>query len=218
MYQPRTSVDSGKRTISLPNAILLGFCLLLSACAIPFRAQVSSTHNWPPAQLPQTLTLPYRFAPSTEDNLGLEQRVAAFLATQFWELQVGAQANQALLELAPHYTQTLREQRVMEPYYIPVSVPLRYPDGSMGTTTQMMYGGMRERVLREYDLRLQLDIYAINPTTHIRNPTTVWQGEAVTVSQRPNHPQALELLLKALFQDFPGPSGQTRTVIVKREN
>lgn len=215
-------------------ALLCGLflSLSLSGCATSFRANVTSHHTWPPAGLPTTLTLPYRFAPSPEANAGLEQQVAAFLSQQFWELKTGKEAADVPLELVPNYSHTVQESRFMEPYYYPISVPIRHSDGSMGYATQMIYGGMRERIIQQLELRLSLDIYATHkqPTSSPEEPKKpVWHGEAVSYTNpggaygnnQSGNDQiaiaALPDLLETLFKDFPGPSGKTRQVVLKKE-
>lgn len=213
------------RQLALLYGLLLS--LSLSGCATSFRATVTSQHTWPPAGLPTTLTLPYRFAPSTEAKAGLEQQVAAFLSQQFWELKTGKEAADVPLELVPNYRNTVQESRFMEPYYYPISVPIRYSNGSMGFTTQMIYGGMRERIVQQLELRLSLDIYANNKqqaSSQEEPKKPVWHGEAVSYTNpgggNANNQiavAALPDLLESLFKDFPGPSGKTRQVVLKKE-
>ena len=211
----------------LASLACLFLSLSLTGCATTFRANVTSQHTWPPAGLPTTLTLPYRFAPSTEAQAGLEQQVAAFLSQQFWELKTGKEAADVPLELVPNYSHTVQESRFMEPYYYPISVPIRYSNGSIGYTTQMIYGGMRERIVQQLELRLSLDIYAnnkqqANSTEEAKKPA--WHGEAVSYTNpdgvNGNNQIAVATLpdlLEALFKYFPGPSGKNRQVVLKKE-
>ncbi|RCS58147.1 hypothetical protein [Parvibium lacunae] len=202
---------------TLKRASLLACVLLLSGCATQFRAQVSSQHTWPPANLPATLQLPYRFASdsqqSNEERLGLEQQIDKFLSMQFWQLTDGQAASPAVLELAPSYHKTMQEKRVWEPYYIPMSVPIRTNNGATIWTTQMIYGGQRERLIRTYEMRLKIDLFSL--TAGQRSAQPVWAGEASTVSGVDNANAVLPLLLEALFKDFPGPNGQNRQVTIE---
>lgn len=206
-------------------ALGAGLAMSLTGCATYFGAEVTSYHQ--PDQPLKGLS--FRFSPTEEQRESLEyQAYAALLRQQLLRhglLEAGGQA----------------DLRVEVDYGTDTGRPVRYTQPQYGYVFQGMNLVRRERVdangqrvqfyesvpVYGYDVigyssylrtvyRHQLKLTMTGTRPQPGRPARLYEGTAVSESEDGATNNAMPWLVRALFQNFPGPNGQTRHVRVEQ--
>lgn len=207
-------------------ALGAGLLLSLSGCATYFGAEVTSYHQ--PDQPLKGLS--FRFSPTDEQQESLEYQAYASMVRQQLSthglLEAGAEAD-LKVELA---------------YGTDAGRPVRYTQPQYGYVFQGMNLVRRERIdangqrvevwdsvpVYGYDVigyssylrtiyRHELKLTMTSRVPQPGKPARVYEGKVVSSSEDGATNNAMPWLVRALFQDFPGPNGQTRQVRVPKE-
>jgi len=187
---------------------------LVAGCAAPLRGEVTTFNEWP-ADAQRT----YRFVRTDAQRNSLEHAR--------WEEVLRAELARAGFRQAPDarfavsfdYRVDRKMSRVVE--YQPMVQPYFWwgafgPHAGFGIGGPFPWWGSgyypvaTDHIWYDYRLRVQIEDSTIRP------PRRVYEGTAITDGYVPQADEVLPLLARALFQDFPGPSGVTRRVEVPR--
>jgi hypothetical protein len=214
-------------------AVVVGMVAALAGCAsspVPMRADVTAFHQWQAAE-----PLSYAFRRTADQQQSLEHRSYETLVAQqlaslgFSEAPPASARYQVALRPS---TSMRREQRIEHPFH-PAPYPgwgpgfwgpghgIWAPYGPYGWPgywgpSRFGYGPdpwlWGPPVVREIDWAthmLRVDVYDMRS-----DGQKVYEGSANTTGMRLSLPEAMPVLVSALFSDFPGPSGQPRRVDV----
>jgi len=196
-------------------AVLAVLAVLTAGCATPLRGEITTFNEWP-ADAPRT----YRFARSEAQRNSLEHANWENLMRAELARAGFRQSPDPRFEIAFDYRVDRRLSRVTE--YQPTIQPYFWW-GAFGPHTGFSIAGpfpwwgsayypvTTDQIWYDYRLRVHIDDLSTRP------PTRVYEGTALTDGYVPQPEEVLPLLARALFTDFPGPSGVTRRVTVPRE-
>ncbi|HEY0879567.1 MAG TPA: DUF4136 domain-containing protein [Zeimonas sp.] len=205
--------------IAFRRCLLFTLLAVLSAlaagCATPLRGETTTFNEWP-VNADRT----YRFVRNEAQRNSLEHAQWEALLRAELARAGFRQATDPRFEVSFDYRADRRLSRVTE--YQPMIQPYFWW-GSFGPHAGFSVGGpfpwwgsayypvSSDRIWYDYRLRVQIDDLAVRP------PRRVYEGTAITDGYIPQPEEVLPLLARALFEDFPGPSGVTRRVEVPRE-
>lgn len=204
-----------------------GLMLSFSGCATYFGAEVTSYHQ--PDQPLKGLS--FHFSPSDEQQESLEyQAYASMVRQQLTRHGLREAGGEADLRVELEYgTDTGRPVRYTQPQYGYVfqgmNVVRRERIDANGQRVEVwdsvpVYGydviGYSSYLRTVY--RHQLKLTMTGKTPRPGKPSRVYEGTAVSESEDGATNNAMPWLVRALFQDFPGPNGQTRRVRVAQES
>jgi hypothetical protein len=201
-----------RRWLSL--ALLAAFSALAAGCATPLRGEVTTFNDWP-ASAQRT----YRFVRSESQRNSLEHARWEELLRAELARAGFRQAPDPRFEISFDYRVDRKMSRVVE--YQPMVQPYFWW-GAFGPHAGFSVGGpfpwwgsgyypvASDQIWYDYRLRVQIEDLSSKP------PQRVYEGTAVTDGYVPQPEEVLPLLARALFEDFPGPSGVTRRVEVPR--
>jgi len=198
-----------------PLYLISLLAVLLTACASGpgmVRTEVTSFNEWP-ASIERT----YVFASPVGMADSLEQRayenvVAEELAAQgFSRVQDAAAARLAVTVRARLSEQ---QRQVVEPIFFDPFWRGRwdtmwYPPGLYGG-----YGGYREYPVTVFQRALTLEIADRRATGPAGTGRRIYEGTVLSTGSSNSLAAVVPYLVRALFSDFPGRSGQTRVVEV----
>lgn len=195
--------------------ILLAVCpLLVAGCATPLRGEVTTFNHWP-----HDATRTYRFVPGASQRSSLEHTSRENLIRAELARAGFRPAPDPRFGISFEYRVDRRLSRVTE--YQPMIQPYFWW-GSYGRHSAFSIGGpfpwwgpgyypvSTDRLWYEYRLHVQIEDLSTRP------PMRVYEGSAISDGYLPQAEEVLPLLARALFEDFPGPSGVTRRVEVPR--
>jgi hypothetical protein len=217
----------------LATLLAMGSLLLLAGCAaqLPIRADVTAFHQWqgePP--------LTFSFRRTTDQLESLEHRsyedlVAARLVSLGFEPVADAAA--ARYHVALRYsTSTQTQQRVEYPFHpapFPAFHPAFHPGLHPGFWGPGPFGygpffphdpwlwGPPMPLVRDVTWvthLLRVDLFDTRGAA--RDGPKVWEASSTVSTPRMGLPEAMPVLVTALFDGFPGPAGRTRQVSVAR--
>ncbi len=197
----------------LPVA-LVALALLVGGCATPMRGEVATFHQWP-SEAQRT----YQFVRTPEQRDSLEHTTWENLLRVELARAGFRQTGDPRFAIGFDYRADRRMSRVTE--YQPMIQPYFWW-GTFGSHGGFSIGGpfpwwgsayypvVTDQLWYDYRLRVQIDDRSVQP------PKRVYEGSAITDGYVPQAEEVLPLLGRALFTDFPGPSGVTRRVEVPR--
>ena len=208
-----------KHLISLAAAL----SLLLSGCATTIRSDVTAFHEWPSGMQDKS----YIFeAPSArEDTLEYRsyQSLVRAKLDQLGFIDAGARPERAKLKVAMRFAtieQPVRVLQAVDPFW-PTPYYRYYPYRPWGWRgfygpqfyDPFWYGApdYRETIRHNYERKLHVSISAIP------SGKKLFDVEAQNVSWEKSTALVMPALVLSAFADFPGPSGVTRNVTLKRE-
>lgn len=195
-------------------ALLAALVALASGCATPLRGEITTFNEWP-QDAPRT----YRFARTEQQRNSLEHANWEDLMRAELARAGFSQAPDPRFEISFDFRVDRRLGRFTE--YQPMIQPYFWW-GSFGRHAGFSVGGplwwgsayypvSSDRIWYDYRLRVHIDDLSTKP------PRRVYEGTALTDGFVPQPEEVLPLLARALFEDFPGPTGATRRVEVPRQ-
>lgn len=195
--------------------------LLLSGCASFIESDVTSFHAWPP----KTPGRAYVFAPTPEQQNNLEYDNYAGLIRQELQLLGFSEAREpqsAQLSVSFSYGMSTGQVVVTRPAYDPFFYGPAPGWGRFGPRPfgfygpygpfydPFWYGGpMQSTSYPVFMRRLQIGIAAISDGKKLFDVVVDSEGNRAGLAA------AMPIMVRAAFDDFPGPSGVTRHISVK---
>ncbi len=191
---------------------------LLSACALPITAKVTTFNAWPAD------------APGSTFSFSAGDPARSELERTTYENYVGVELQRRGLKLAPQgqvgrfvvdvtTVGTTREKKVLEPVYQNQLIfvpPFRYGTGDVypGYYAHDQFGsryiGDRE-VLRTVQVS-RLKVKLTDSRAGTPKPRAVFESTAVYEGEMEDLPDTVPYLVAAVFDDFPGQNGRVKMV------
>lgn len=205
-----------KSHFSRYSLFLIGLLvILLSACATGpgmVRTEVTSFNEWP-ASIERTYVFasPVGMADSLEQR-AYEDLVAEELARQgFTRVQDPAAARLAVTVRARLSEQTRQavEPIFFDPFWRGRWDTMWYPPGMYGG-----FGGYREYPVTVFQRALTMEISDRRATGPAGIGRRIYEGTVLSAGSSNSLAAVVPYLVRALFSDFPGRSGQTRVIEV----
>jgi Domain of unknown function (DUF4136) len=197
--------------------------VLLSACASSITARVTSFNQWPADMAGSTFSFITLVNPTRElEQATYENHVQAELEKRGLKRAPAGQAGRVQVDVAT--TQRSEEKTYMQPVYQDNYVffpPYRDAAGHIfpGVWAPDPFGpryvGDRpvNRTLQISSLQLRLlDTRVAGPGNQPGKPRTVFESRAIYEGDNGDLPAVVPFLVRAVFDEFPGQNGRTRTV------
>lgn len=200
------------RLLGAAAACCLG--LVVAGCSpLPVRSNVTTFHEWPADSAPKTFEL----ARSPAQEGSLEHAAVEKALREELVLAGFAEApGTARYLVRSEYSVETRPRQVVDgPAFAPSMVWAGGWRGGFGMSMGIPFGWpsypLSTRDVTAYERRVKLVI----EDRRAQPPRRAFESTAVSLGSTPGLIDVLPQMLKALLQEFPGPSGVTRVVDVK---
>jgi hypothetical protein len=195
------------KTAQLRTGLIVCSAIFLGACASTFKAETTVFHRWPN----HTSSLPgLKFAPATGAEQSLEREAYLQVIRQAMASKGFTEGAEGRILVSFTYTSQESPRLIAgDPWFTPsIWAGGVFRSGGVMLGGSIPVGAHPPREMMYFDRTLSL----VLTETIGDESKRVYEGKAKSLDTGRNALAALPYLVRALLDDFPGPSGATRQV------